>query len=148
MAHPAMESAPVIGARSKKSELAQFFDRYAKAVTSDDLPVLVAAWETPAFVLGDIGAHAVSSPDEITKLFSGAKEQYNARGIVGTRADIVRSEWPSERIATVTVRWPFIDRDGRELGYETSTYMLRRDDGGTLRIRGAIMHGATLDTLS
>ena len=148
MAHPAMESAVHTTFKPKSSELREFFDRYSKAVTAGDLPVLVAAWETPAFVLSDLGAHAVPSPDEIVKFFSGAKHQYNARGIVDTRADVVRAEWTSDRIVTVTVRWPLIDRNGRELGTETSTYMLRRDDGGTLRIRGAIMHGATFETLS
>jgi len=148
MAHPAMESGAQTTAKPRASELREFFDRYSKAVAAGDLPVLVAAWETPAFVLSDLGAHAVASPDEIVKFFSGAKEQYNARGIVDTRADIVRTESPSDRIVTVTVRWPLISRNGRELGSETSTYMLRRDDGGTLRIRAAIMHGATFETLS
>jgi hypothetical protein len=148
MAYPAMETAAHTNAKPRATELREFFDSYSRAVTAGDLPVLVAAWETPAFVLSDLGAHAVGSPDEIVKFFSGAKEQYNARGIVDTRADIVRAEWPSDRIATVGVRWPLIDRNGRELGAETSTYMLRRDDGGTLRIRGAIMHGAKFESLS
>jgi ketosteroid isomerase-like protein len=148
MAHPAMETGASFTAKPKTFELREFFDRYAKAVTAADLPVLVAAWETPAFVLSDIGAHQVSSPDEIVKFFSGAKEHYNARGIVDTRADIVRYEWPSERMAIVTVRWPLIDSSARDIGYETSTYVLRRDDGGTLRVRSAIMHGATFQSLS
>jgi hypothetical protein len=148
MAHLAISTESTAASQPKASELREFFDHYCRAVTGADLPALVAAWETPSFVLGDIGAHAVGSPDEIVKFFSGAKEHYNARGVVDTRADIVRAEWPTDRIATVTVRWPLIDRNGRELGYETSTYMLRRDDGGALRIRAAIMHGATLQSLS
>ena len=67
---------------------------------------------------------------------------------VDTRADIVRSEWSSDRIAIVSVRWPLIDRNRREIGYEGSTYTLRRDDGGTLRIRSVVMHGALIENLS
>jgi hypothetical protein len=148
MAHPAMETGAATTPKTKAWELREFFERYAKAVKAADVPVLVAAWETPAFVLSDIGAHAVSSPDEIVKFFSGAKEHYNARGIVDTRADIIRYEWPSERMAIVTVRWPLIDSSTREIGYETSTYVLRRDVGGTLRVRSAVMHGATFEKLS
>jgi hypothetical protein len=148
MAHLAISTQSTAPAPAKASELREFFDNYCRAVTLADLPALVAAWETPSFVLSDIGAHAVGSPEEIAKFFAGAKEHYNARGIVDTRADIVRAEWATDRIVTVTVRWPLIERNGRELGYETSTYMLRRDDSGSLRIRAAIMHGATLQNLS
>ena len=148
MAHPGIEIGTSPAIKAKGSELKDFFDRYCRAVTAGDLPALVSAWEIPAYVLSDIGAHAVGSPDEIAKIFAGAKQQYNARGIVDTRADIVRSEWSSDRIAIVSVRWPLIDRNGREIGYEGSTYTLRRDDGGTLRIRSVVMHGALIENLS
>ena len=148
MAHPGIEIGTGPTTKPKGSELKEFFDRYCRAVTAGDLPALVAAWEIPAFVLSDIGAHAVDSPDDIAKFFAGAKAQYTSRGIVDTRADIVRSEWSSDRIAIVSVRWPLIDRNAREIGYEGSTYTLCRDDSGTLRIRVAVMHGATIDSLS
>lgn len=43
----------------------------------------------------------------------------------------------------VEVRWPYLDADGEERGEETSTYTLRRNDRGELRLRVAVMHGAS-----
>ncbi|PCC74844.1 hypothetical protein SAMN02745121_05977 [Nannocystis exedens] len=36
--------------------------------------------------------------------------------------------------------WPYVDREGREVGHERSTYALRRDDSGALRIRAVLAH--------
>jgi hypothetical protein len=42
----------------------------------------------------------------------------------------------------VEVRWPYLDEQGKEVGEETSTYALRRDETGILKLQTAIMHGA------
>ena len=39
------------------------------------------------------------------------------------------------------MRWPYLDAQGHELGAETSTYTLRRDGNGRLRLRVAVTHG-------
>lgn len=150
MAHSATQTGSSVSPRPSPEgfELMDFFDCYCHALTARDLPALVAAWETPAFVLSDLGAHAVGSSEEIKTFFAGAKQQYTARGIVDTRADIVRFEWVSDRIAIVSVRWPLIASSGREIGSEGSTYTLRRDDTGALRIRAVVMHGAMIENPS
>lgn len=83
----------------------------------------------------------VGSRQEIERFFGGAKDEYNKRGITGTRADIQRLEWATDRIAIVTVRWPYLDSSGRERGEESSTYILRRDDQGDLKLHAAVMRG-------
>jgi hypothetical protein len=93
-------------------------------------------------VLGDADMKAVGSKAEIEQFFAGAKQQYNAQGITGTRAEITELHWPTERIAIVQVRWPYLDAQGRELGEENSTYTLRRDEDGELRLHVTVMHGA------
>jgi hypothetical protein len=40
----------------------------------------------------------------------------------------------------VRVRWPYLTPDGREMGAETSTYTLARQDGDW-KLRVAVMHG-------
>lgn len=122
-------------------EVQQFLDRFAKALTRGDTAAVVALWEPPALVLGDDDVRSISSNEEIAMLFAGAKQRYNDQGIVDTRGEIVTLRWPTERIATVEVRWPYLDAQGHELGAETSTYTLRRDDDGELRLRAALMHG-------
>ena len=83
----------------------------------------------------------VSSREEIAKFFSGAKEEYNKRGISDTRAEIFGLEWVTDRIVVVDVRWPHLDERGKEKGEESSTYTLRRDDFGDLRLHMALMRG-------
>jgi hypothetical protein len=100
-------------------------------------------WETPALVLSDQEVITVGAASEVEQFFSGAKEQYNARGIVDTRPDIVQLRWPTEKIAIVEVRWPYLDARGHELGEETSTYTLRRNEAGDLKVRVAVMHGTS-----
>ncbi|HET8580777.1 MAG TPA: hypothetical protein VFL31_07245 [Nitrospiraceae bacterium] len=74
----------------------------------------------------------------VKESFSGAKEQYNARGITDTRPDVFGLEWVTERIAIVDVRWPYLDERGKEVGEEASTYTLRRDDAGDLKLHGRV----------
>jgi hypothetical protein len=121
----------------------QFLDRMAKAVTSGDGKTVAKMWDVPALVLDDHSVRAIGAASELEQFFGGAKQQYNDRGIVDTRADILALAWLTERIAIVEVRWPYLDRDGREVGEESSTYTLRFDDENNLRLRVAVMHGAT-----
>ena len=130
-------------ARANREEVQQLLDRMARAVTGGDGHAMAGMWETPALVLGDDQAMAVSSPQEIEQFFGGAKEQYNKRGITDTRAEIVRLHWPTDRMAIVEVRWPYLDARGTVRGHETSTYTLRRADSSDLKLRVAVMHGAS-----
>jgi len=123
------------------AEVQELLDRFARAMTSGDGRAAAALWETPALVLGDDMARAVGSAAEVEAFFGGAKEQYNRLGIVDTRAEIRGLEALTAKIVLVTVRWPRLDGSGAEKGSETSTYTLRRDDGGALRIRVAMMQG-------
>jgi len=146
-----MEDQNVIGVQESKetasggnrAEVQSLLDRMARSLTAGDGKAVAKMWETPAFVLGDEMAMTVSSEAELEQFFSGAKEQYNAKNITDTRAEIVRLDWPTSRIAIVQVRWPYLDAQGATHGSETSTYTLRRDDSGRLRLRVAVMHGAT-----
>jgi len=122
-------------------EVRTFLDRLARALTHGDTATVVALWQTPAFVLGDGMAQSVGSDAELEGFFAGAKQRYNEQGIVDTRGEIVDLRWPTERIAIVEVRWPYLDDRGTEVGAETSTYTLHRDDEGELRLRVAVMHG-------
>jgi hypothetical protein len=121
-----------------------FLDEFARALTAGDGGAIAKLWETPAFVLGDNMARVVSSPQEVEEFFSGAKEQYNAKGITEARAEILELDWLTDQIVQVEVRWPYLDSFGKELGHETSTYTLMRDDAGNLRLRVAVMHGAVM----
>lgn len=126
----------------EEGDVQAFLDRMARALTAGDGRTIAKMWETPALVVGDEMQMAVRTPEEVERFFSGAKDQYNKMGITDTRADIVRLTWATHRIALVQVRWPYLDARGEEVGEETSTYTLKRNQSGELKLCSAVMHGA------
>lgn len=126
----------------EESPIREFFQHYARALAAGDGPAMAALWEVPALVLSDDGARAVRASEEVAAFFGAAKEQYNAQGVTDTRAEIGEVRWVTSRVALVDVRWPYLDDRGQEMGEESATYTLRRDDEGQLRVRAVIMHGA------
>jgi hypothetical protein len=125
-----------------EADVQAFLDRMARALTAGDGRTIAKMWETPALVVGDEMLMAVRTPEEVERFFSGAKDQYNKMGITDTRADIVRLTWATHRIVLVQVRWPYLDARGEEVGEETSTYTLKRNQAGELKLCAAVMHGA------
>jgi ketosteroid isomerase-like protein len=123
------------------ADVQALLDRMAKALTAGDARTVASLWETPALVVGDEMLMAARTPEEVERFFSGAKDQYNKMGITDTRADIVRLTWATGRIAIVQVRWPYLDAHGEEVGEETSTYTLKRNQRGELKLCAAVMHG-------
>ena len=99
-------------------------------------------WAAPALIVGPDGTQAIGTVEELTEIFGGAKDQYNARGVVDTRPDVVSLRWATDCIAIVEVRWPWLDDHGNEVGEETSTYTITREGIDGLKIRVAVMHGA------
>lgn len=124
-----------------RGEVQDLLGKLAQALMRGDGASVAELWEVPAFVIASEGVHAVASSEEIEKFFGAVKDQYAGASIHGTRADIIDLERVGERIVIVTVRWPYLDDSGHELGAESSEYTLRRDDAGRLRIRAVLMRG-------
>lgn len=122
-------------------EINELFERLAKALTNGDVEAVVAMWDTPSFVIGDDTARTLDSDTELEDLFGGAKEKYNEGGVFETKPQIRRCRWLSDRLMIVEVRWPHLDATGREVDAESSTYVLRRDPWGDLKLHVAMMHG-------
>ena len=143
--HPGTHSSPALRARDDggEAEVQDFLNAFARALTSGDADRIAGLWEAPSFVVSDPACHAVATAEEVCKFFEGAKSQYNAMGVMETRPEISVLDWVTERIAIVEVRWPWLDARHHEVGDETSTYILRRDEKGKLRLRVSIMHGAS-----
>ncbi|HJU72829.1 MAG TPA: hypothetical protein VJ717_03715 [Gemmatimonadaceae bacterium] len=122
-------------------EVQDFFDRMGRSLTAGDAGTVAGMWAVPAYVIGDAMAQAITSREDIEKFFAGAKGEYNKRGITDTRADIASLEWIGDRIVVADIRWPYLDAHGNEVGGESSTYTLRRDDAGQLKLHIALMRG-------
>lgn len=123
------------------AEVKQFLDGLGRAVTMGDGRSAVRHWEVPALVIADADVRLVSTVAEIQEFFSRVKNHYFARGVMDTHPVVQSVEWITDRMVVVRVRWPFIDEAGDEIGEEISTYTLRRDDVGNLKLRVAVMHG-------
>lgn len=139
---PSLDQArPASSAEDVRREIQAYLDAFAKELTAGNARALADLWETPALVLGDDMVLAVNDHQEVEDFFGGAKAQYNERGITDTKAQIEKLDMLTPRMAIVRVRWPYLDANGKEVGAESSTYTLRKDDGGDWRLRVSMMHG-------
>lgn len=125
-----------------EAEVGDLLQRLTHALLSGDGSDAASLWATPAFVIGDQLVQSVHAPEEIAALLGAAREQYSRNGVAATRADVQSMDWIGNRLVLVRVRWPWLDAQQREVGGETSTYLLRRDETGALKLRVVMMHGA------
>jgi hypothetical protein len=125
------------------AEVERLLEDLGHAVTAGDGKGAAELWAIPAMVLGDQDVRAVSSREELARFFGNAKEEYTAQGVTGTRPEVRNLTWLTRELALVEVRWPYLTEDRHEKGEETSTYVLRRDESGVLKIQVALLHGST-----
>jgi hypothetical protein len=117
--------------------------RFSRAFTSGDGPGAAACWEVPALVVSAEGNRAVATLDEVGAFFGGAKAQYNKHGVTGTRPDIQRIDWHTPQLASVTVQWPYLDAEGKQVpGSESSLYLVRVKDKEA-KISAVVMLGTS-----
>lgn len=125
----------------EQASVQEYLDRFAAAMTSGDTKAMTQLWGVPAFVIGTHEARVVQSESDVEQFFSGARELYNRRGIVGTRAEIVNLDWIDEELVMATVRWPYLDQSERTIGEESSTYTLLRGEDGSFKLRAIVFRG-------
>ncbi|HEU5076324.1 MAG TPA: hypothetical protein VFU02_19160 [Polyangiaceae bacterium] len=123
------------------AEVQHFLDRFAKAMTSGDAKAVARLWEAPAFVIDEHASIAVPDLDAVERFFAGAKDQYNAQGITTTKAEILDLDWVTDNLVVARVRWPYLDDSGKSLGAESSSYTLKRNADGELKLRVVLMRG-------
>ena len=126
-----------------RGEVQDLLDQLARAATKGDGEAVAALWEPPALVISAERVIAVRSRIEIAQFLHAARDQYTARGIVDTRADLLDLDRIGDRIVVATVKWPHLDARARELGAETADYTLRRDDSGKLKVCSVLVRGAS-----
>lgn len=141
--HP--ELADISGPLPAEDDLGvqDYLDQFGEALTQGDAKAIADQWAVPAFVLGAGMARPVSTRAEIEDFFAGARDQYNARGVTDTRAEIVRLDPIHDSLVMVRVHWPWLNAAGETVGGECSTYTLERQDADSeWKLRVVVMHGA------
>ena len=118
--------------------LHSFLNRYARALSAGDIAAVAGFWEVPALVLSDEGGVAVTTQEQLEEFFGRAWEWYRSKGLLETRAEVLRIEMLGDRLVSMDVRWPAFDATGKEAASETSRYVVRLDESGHPRIRVAM----------
>lgn len=123
------------------TDLDDFFAAMAIAIQAGDAKAARKFWAVPAIAIAEAGIQTVGSEGEVLRWFADAKERAFSRGARELRAEIKRVQWIVENTALVEVRWPYLGRSGDEIEDETTTFVLRRDDEGAIRVHAALHHG-------
>lgn len=119
-----------------------WLEAFTDALIAGQDDAIADMWDMPAFALGQDVAYPITDKKQITDLLAEAREQYNARGVIDTRAEIVRVDQINDTLVMVRVHWPWLDGHGEEVGGETSTYTLQRENADSeWKARVVVMHG-------
>lgn len=130
----------------------RFLDGFVQDLTAGDGKAAAARFDYPALMVmsavGDSGGNRLLGDERgVAAFFAQAPDQYHAKGIYETFADVERVDWIADDLALVRVHLPYIDADGNDMGDgETSAYVLRKA-GGDHFICAAITLGADSDRL-
>jgi hypothetical protein len=128
--------------QKKQQSVQSMLEKFAKAFTRGDGKTAATCWEVPALIVADQGTKAVETLEEVEAFYGGAAKQYNDMGIMDTRPDVQSITWLTEKLASVHVRWPYLDAQGKARPQsEASTYVMRLGDDGQPRINVAVMMG-------
>jgi hypothetical protein len=116
----------------EEAAVQRFLDGFTQALTSGDGRSAARCFEYPALmVMSAVGPYGGSQPlqdeESVAAFFDQAPQQYQAKGIHETIADLDDVQWVAEDLALARVRFPYLDEDGNDMGDgETSLYLVRR----------------------
>lgn len=129
----------------QEAHIHAMLEQYARAFMAGDGRGAAACWQAPALVVSNEGTQPVARLSEVEEFFRIVPEQYRARGVAGTRPEIVTLRWLTDRLAYAEVRWPYLDQQGGEPGGgEASAYIIRIGAGGMAKICVSAVIGSKL----
>lgn len=112
------------------SNLTDFFDRYASALTSGDVSAIANCYALPGMVVADSYSFTFASPAAVALSFLGAAPAYHEQQIVAAHAQLRDVQWLSDALAMVAVEWEYLDSQGNAVPGENYRYVIRADAGG------------------
>lgn len=111
-----------------------FFLYFGAALSSGNLEIITKCWAVPSYILDERLTLSVSSTEDLEKIFTIKKKNYNERGISEVRPEILGVQWMTDQIVVANVKWLLLDKSGKKNGYETAFYTLKMDKNGKLKI--------------
>jgi hypothetical protein len=127
--------------RPMHAKVQNYLDRFSQAMTRGDTETMLSLWAIPAFLVDKEDTRVISDSADVQRFFSAGPEMYQQRGIENTRAEIESIDVIDERLVMVHVRWPYLDKSGREIGEESSNYTLKADAAGEFKLCVCTMRG-------
>ena len=118
-----------------RSEIVDFLDRYAEALTAGDLPGIAACYVLPGLVVGEAATIPVAEAGQVEAAFAGAAEAYRAKGLVGIRHELRALDPLTPALTLADVRWSYLDEAGEARQHTSYRYLLRRSGPGQLGIQ-------------
>jgi ketosteroid isomerase-like protein len=110
--------------------VAAFFERYASALSSNDLDTLAACYAYPSIVVTGDASLVIDSPKQVVAAF---RAERRADDVVTATAQLRPLESPAGNLAWVAVRWSYTARGGAEVSADAYRYLVR-DAEGEVRI--------------
>jgi hypothetical protein len=117
---------------AESTVLTDFFERYATAMTANDLPTIAACYAMPGMVVADESTFSFATPAAVETAFSGAVQTYNEKGLVAARAEVLDVQWLTSSLALAGVKWEYLDSNGGAVPGESYRYLLRMVRGRPL----------------
>ena len=119
-----------------------FLLHFSHALAAGNMQAITQMWGVPSYIIGNEIVMALTSQQDLQKLFASSKEQSKSRGIASTHPSIQKIEWVNVNLAMVNVCWSYLDSSSNQLAEEIATYTLKMDESGEIKIYVALMHGS------
>ncbi|WP_200952640.1 hypothetical protein [Agromyces sp. Soil535] len=121
----------------EEERLAEFFDAYAAALREFDADATAQLWGLPGMIVTDDFAGALESRADMAAGLASSYPVYRMLGLESALPEIRAVSALTDRIATVRVRWSYLDADD-DLIVTTDYEYLVRDDADGLHVYLAV----------
>jgi hypothetical protein len=121
----------------EEERLAEFFDAYAAALREFDADATARLWGLPGMIVTDDFAGALESRADMAAGLASSYPLYRRLGLESAVPEIRAVSALTDRIATVRVRWSYLDAND-EVIVKTDYEYLVRDDADGLHVYLAV----------
>ena len=116
-------------AHTRDETVADFFERYATALSAVDLDGLAECYAYPSLAVSRAGTLAITEPDATRAFFHENAKRYASAGITGVRIRHLRPAYDHEGLWVGLADLENLDSDRQHVGTELNAYELTFRDG-------------------